>query len=101
MLVVYNLDASVTSDALRDLFSTYGNLQAAEISEDQFTGVSRGFGYVTFPDASEAQAAMRALHGQTFQGHVLTVEEAPEKREQKGSYKVGSGVLWMPRKRKG
>ncbi|TCZ74077.1 RNA recognition motif domain-containing protein [Flaviaesturariibacter aridisoli] len=98
-LVIYHLDAVVDQEALAAHFTSYGPVASAEIAQDAFTGLSRGFGYVELGDA-EGQRAIEALNGSTWHGHSIVVEEAPEVRVQKGSYKVGNGAVWTPRTRR-
>ncbi|RYY93989.1 MAG: RNA-binding protein [Chitinophagaceae bacterium] len=99
-IAIYNLDSAVTNDALLELFSTYGPVASAEIAMDVFTGVSRGFGQIVMDSDDAARSAIQSLHGTRFQGHDLVVEEAPERKEQLGSYKVGTGPVRMYKFRK-
>src|SRR4051812_46096725 len=96
-IAIYNLDAAVTNESLTALFASFGTVETAEISVDVFTGVSRGFGHVVMSDDAQAAEAVKSLHGTNWQGHVLAVEQAPERKEQKGSYKVGTGTVWTQR----
>jgi RNA recognition motif-containing protein len=41
---------------------------------DKFSGVSRGFGFVTMPDEGEAAGAIRAVNGSLVQESRLRVE---------------------------
>jgi cold-inducible RNA-binding protein len=88
-IYIANLDNSIDEARLRELFTPYGEVQSAEIVMDVFTGMSRGFGYVEMDDAS-AQTAIKELHQTVLHTLTITVEEAPSRREQKGSYKVGT-----------
>ena len=96
---IANLQGTVSCAELSGLFAPYGSVTQSEIATDVFTGVSRGFGYVTMKD-EEAPAAIAALHGMEWQGLTLSVGEAPPDREQKGSYKVGDGPVQGYRFRK-
>ncbi|RYD93015.1 MAG: RNA-binding protein [Sphingobacteriales bacterium] len=99
-IVISNIDASATNSALESLFASHGSVASAEIVLDVFTGAPRGFAYVQMPDETQARQAIQALNGTEWQGHVLAVEEAAEKKELKGSYKVGNGAVWAPRTRR-
>jgi len=48
-----------TDDAgLRSAFEEFGEVTDAKVITDRDTGRSRGFGFVTFSDTADAQAAM-------------------------------------------
>ena len=75
-LFVGNIAWSTTDDELNTLFSQYGTVEEAVIMKDKFSGRSRGFGFVTFADGAEADAAIEALHDYELNGRPLTVNEA-------------------------
>jgi RNA recognition motif-containing protein len=54
------------------------------------TGRSRGFGFVEMTNNDEAEAAIKAMNGQDFQGRTLTVNEA-RPREDSGGGGGGGG----------
>lgn len=87
-IYIANLDDSIDPQKLNELFSSYGSVHSSEIITDVFTGVSRGFGYVEM-EAGLAQQAITALDQTVVCGLTITVKEAPIKKEQQGSYKVG------------
>ena len=82
-LFVGNLPYSANSDDLRQLFAQFGSIVDAVVLMDKFSGRSRGFGFVTFENASQANAAVQALNGQDFQGRklVASVARPQEKRD--------------------
>ncbi len=75
-LFVGNLSRRVTSDALQQMFETFGQVASAEIIKDKFSGESKGFGFVEMPTKSEADAAMSGLNGREVDGKALNVNEA-------------------------
>lgn len=75
-LFVGNLSRRVTSDALQQMFETFGQVASAEIIKDKFSGESKGFGFVEMPTKSEADAAMSGLNGREVDGKSLNVNEA-------------------------
>ena len=89
-LYVGNLTFRVTGSDLEQLFSQYGSVASAQVVEDRETGRSRGFGFVEMDSASEAQAAIDALHDQDFEGRRLTVNEA-RPREARSGQSSGAG----------
>jgi len=88
-IYVANLDNGIDNEKLADLFSSYGPVQSAEVVKDVFTGMSRGFGYVEMED-DKARAAISELNQTVLHTLIITVEEAPAKKVQQGSYKVGN-----------
>lgn len=77
-LLVEGLDWGVTEGQLMRVFSPFGELDEARIAIDWETGRSRGFGYVTFRDSGDAEAAIAGLDGQKLAGKTLRVMVAPE-----------------------
>ncbi|CAE6405710.1 unnamed protein product [Rhizoctonia solani] len=55
---VGNLSWNTTDDTLRQAFSEYGNVLDSIVMRDRDTGRSRGFGFVTFSNSNEAEAAV-------------------------------------------
>jgi cold-inducible RNA-binding protein len=80
-LYVGNLSFETTENDLQDLFETHGKVNEVTLINDRMTGKSRGFGFVTMSDATEANAAMSALNGKELQGRALTVNEARAREE--------------------
>ncbi|GAB2298603.1 hypothetical protein Dimus_032672 [Dionaea muscipula] len=58
-LFVRGLGGETTTDTLRSLFSTYGELDEAIVITDKATGRSKGFGFVTFKHVDGAVLALR------------------------------------------
>ncbi len=80
-LYVGNLSYSVTSEQLKELFSSYGEVKQVNIIE------GKGFGFVELSTPEQAETAKNALHGTDFQGRTMKVDEAlPQKprTERKG-----------------
>ena len=75
-IFVGNLSRTVSQDALRQLFETFGQVTTADIIKDKFSGESKGFGFVEMPAKAEAEAAMAGLNGREVEGKPLTVNEA-------------------------
>jgi cold-inducible RNA-binding protein len=75
-IYVGNMAYDVTEADLQAAFEALGAVASVRIIKDQYTGQTRGFGFVEMPSASEAQAAITGLHGKDFMGRALTVNEA-------------------------
>ncbi len=80
-IYVGNLPYSVADDDLRDIFGEFGELAAAEVIKDKFSGQSKGFGFVEMPNNAEADAAIKALNETDMKGRKLTVNEARPRAE--------------------
>lgn len=80
-LFVGNLDYSTTEDQLRDAFAPFGNIVSSAIVLDRMTGRSRGFGFVEYEGAEEADRAIEALNGSDLNGRQLNVNVARERTE--------------------
>ena len=78
-MYVSNLSFHTDEEALRTLFSQYGNVNSAKIISDRETGRSRGFGFVEMDVVAEAQTAMKGLHTREIEGRALSVTVAKEK----------------------
>jgi RNA recognition motif-containing protein len=79
-IYVGNLPFSATAEAIQELFSTYGTVEAVKLITDRATGQPRGFGFVEM--ASGAHEAIAALHEKDLGGRNLTVNLA-KPREQR------------------
>ena len=80
-IYVGNLPYSVNDDELRNIFGQFGEVAAAEVIKDKFSGQSKGFGFVDMPNNSEADAAIKALNETEMKGRKLTVNEARPRAE--------------------
>ncbi|KAJ7080599.1 hypothetical protein B0H15DRAFT_856518 [Mycena belliarum] len=68
-----NICFDLNAAALRTHFAEFGNVTSTEIITHAQTRKSRGIGFVTFSLASEAAAAMAAMHGAEIQWRTLSV----------------------------
>jgi RNA recognition motif-containing protein len=92
-LYVGNLLYEVDDNQLRDIFSQFGNVVAAQVIRYRDSGRSKGFGFVEFDSEEAAQKAIDALNGQDHQGRRLVVSEARpmQPRENRGPRGGGGG----------
>ncbi len=90
---VGSLPWATTDQDLADLFRQAGNVTKAEVIRDRMSGRSRGFGFVEFETADEAQKAIEMFHGYEMSGRALTVNIAQERTERpprrEGGYNGG------------
>ena len=87
-LYVGGLPFSFSDKQLEELFTSHGTIESAKVISDKYTGKSRGFGFVEFSSATDAQKAIAALNGTTLEGRTITVNEARQREHQpdKGGY---------------
>ncbi len=72
-LFIGNLSYTVGEDELNQLFSQFGNVTSAVVPKDRDTGRSRGFAFVEMQSQSEAEAAIKGLHGHQLSGREMKV----------------------------
>ena len=72
-LFVGNLPYDATEEEIRQHFSRVGNLSYVSIPLDRETGKKRGFAFVEFADAQQAQEAIRQFNNQPFKGGPRTL----------------------------
>ena len=65
---------------LRQAFERFGNLVRAEIALDKDTGVSKGFGFVSYSEVAAADAAMAAMNGAMVAGRQVRIKKTSELR---------------------
>ena len=99
-IFVGNLNSSTSEDALRKLFVAFGPVNRVKIMMDNYTGKSRGFGFVEMASAEDGDKAIVALNGALLDERALNVNEARPKKEP-GSFRdrdsrnrSGGGRRW-------
>jgi len=75
-LYVGGLPYQTTEEDLEKAFSEAGSVTSVRIITDRETQRSRGFGFVEFSTAEEAQKGIDMFDGKDFDGRTLTVNEA-------------------------
>ncbi|KAI0035542.1 hypothetical protein K488DRAFT_43140 [Vararia minispora EC-137] len=80
-LFVRNLAFSCTEEELRELFSVYGDISQIHIPIDPATKQSKGLAYVKFDQTSAALAAYEALDKRSFQGRLLHIIGAVDRKD--------------------
>ncbi|KAJ5939257.1 hypothetical protein N7466_002391 [Penicillium verhagenii] len=73
---VGNLSWSTDDNSLQGAFSQFGQIVDAIVMRDRDTGRSRGFGFVTYSSAEEAEAAIAGLNEQELDGRHIKVNLA-------------------------
>ena len=80
-LYVGNLSYSVRDEELKTHFSQIGEVVSAVVIMDRRMDRSKGFGFVEYANAEDAQKAIDELNGKEMDGRELRVSIARPKRE--------------------
>ncbi|MFP4556296.1 MAG: RNA recognition motif domain-containing protein [Bacteroidales bacterium] len=76
-----SLPFKLQESELKEFFEEYGEVTAARIITDKFSGRSKGFGFVEMPDDEQAKKAIEELDGAEVDGRTIVVNEAQDKKE--------------------
>lgn len=80
-LFVGNLSWKVTEETLKPLFEAYGAVVSVKVIVDQFTGKSKGFGFVEMETAEGAERAMNELNDKPLLDRNLRISLAQERTD--------------------
>ena len=83
-IYVGNLSFDSSEGELKGLFEAYGEVDSAKIITDQFTGRSRGFGFIEMTNREEGLKAIQELDSKEVKGRSLKVNEARPKTDSRG-----------------
>jgi RNA recognition motif-containing protein len=75
-IYVGNLSYDATDETIKRAFESFGEVTSARVIKDQYTGQSRGFGFVEMAVQSQAQTAIKSLNGKELLGKPISVNEA-------------------------
>ena len=78
-LFVANISREVKDEALKALFSEFGEVTSVKIVNDKYTGESKGFGFVEMRNDNQALEAIKKLTNANFFGKNLVVSKARPK----------------------
>lgn len=62
-IYVGNLSYEVTQEDLQQAFEGFGQVESVKIIQDNYSGRSKGFGFVEMQDSAEAHSAIDGLDG--------------------------------------
>lgn len=80
-IYVGNLSFDTAETELRTLFEAYGVVESVKIISDQFSGRSRGFGFVEMSERDDGLKAIAELDSKEVGGRSLKINEAKPKRQ--------------------
>ena len=79
-IYVGNIAFNVSADDLRNTFSNYGPIEDINLVIDRQTGVSRGFGFITFKNQFDAESSL-GLDNSELSGRKIRVSMAKEREK--------------------
>jgi RNA recognition motif-containing protein len=90
-IFVGGLSWNTDNASLRDAFAKFGEIVEATVVMDRETHRSRGFGFVTYNDATAAQNAIAEMDGRDLDGRSIRVNAAEDKQRGGGGGGGGGG----------
>lgn len=76
-----------TDDAgLRQAFEEFGAVNSAKVIFDNYTGKSKGFGFVEMAEQAQGNAAIRGLNDSELDGRTIVVKQAEERAQRSPRY---------------
>jgi RNA recognition motif-containing protein len=91
-IYVGNLSYEVTEEDLKEAFEVFGEVETAKVIKDNYSGRSKGFGFVEMSDKAKAESAIEGLNGKELKGRTLNVNEArPRSEGGRGGGRQGGG----------
>lgn len=90
-IFVGNLDFRATKEEVEALFAQIGKVSDVYLPSDRETGRPRGFAFVTYESADDAQQAITKYNGYEFSGRALRVNAAEDRPRGAGRPSGGGG----------
>ena len=79
-IYVGNLSFDVNEEELHNAFSAFGEVVSAKVIKDEYSGKSKGFGFIEMSERSEAEAAIKGLDSTELKGRKIKVNQANPRR---------------------
>ena len=83
-IYVGNLSYEVTQEDLQEAFEAFGLVESVKVVKDNYSGRSKGFGFVEMPDSAEAHSAIDGLNEKDLKGRTIKVDKARPRSEGRG-----------------
>jgi RNA recognition motif-containing protein len=91
-IYVSNLSFRINDEDLKQTFADYGEVLSAKVITDNYSGKSRGFGFVEMKNDEEADKAIYELNEAEFDGKTMSVAVAKPKTDRpRGDRPTGGG----------
>jgi polyadenylate-binding protein len=87
-LYIKNLPESWDDAKLEEEFKVFGEILSHKVTFDHETGISRCFGFISFKEHEQAEAAVEAMDGKDIDGKKLYCGRAQKKAEREGELKA-------------
>jgi len=79
-IYVGRLSYGVTEDDLQKAFTEFGEVVSVKVIKDEYSGKSKGFGFVEMPARREAENAIKELNNTELRGRTIMVDQANPRR---------------------
>jgi len=83
-IYVGNLSYEVTEEDLQNAFEGFGEIESLKIIKDNYSGRSKGFGFVEMSNNADAQSAIDGLNDKELKGRKLKVNTARPRNNNRG-----------------
>ena len=83
-IYVGNLSYEVTEGDLKEAFEGFGKTESVKIIKDNYSGRSKGYGFVEMPNNADAQSAINGLNEKELKGRQLRINTARPRNENRG-----------------
>jgi RNA recognition motif-containing protein len=83
-IYVGNLSYEVTEEDLKETFEGFGQIESVKVIKDNYSGRSKGFGFVEMSNNTDAQSAINALNDKGLKGRTLKVNTARPRTQNRG-----------------
>jgi polyadenylate-binding protein len=93
---IKNFGEELTEQELTDMFAKFGKITSIKVMSGE-DGKSKGYGFVSFESAEQAEAAVEDLDGKDINGKKLFVGRAQKKAERQAELKRKFEMLKMER----
>lgn len=85
-IFIAKLNSNTQGEDLREVFEEFGEVSSAKVIMDQYTGRSKGYGFVEMDDDQAALAAINELNESVVDGNAIVVKKARPRGERSSSY---------------
>jgi RNA recognition motif-containing protein len=73
-IYVGNLSYEVAEEDLQKAFECFGQIESVKVIKDNYSGRSKGFGFVEMPNEPEARSAIDGLKAKDLKGRPKAVD---------------------------